>query len=314
MKSTKNPDRVGSRRFSPVSGRDELRVRQTPYPIESYRDRAGYQEDFIGPGSQAVPLPTLGRWAEGVAMRTDLPGDPVLCYHHYSAVVAREWRMPLFSAVNIDGTVRRRKVPRTDVWKLDPRIPAKYQILQECYGREQEGFFSRGHMTRREDANWGPSKLASLADADTFHATNAVPQAQSFNSPIWLGLEAHLLHHANADQMKVSVITGPVFSEEAAVMFGIRIPSQFWKVIAFVHEHTKKLTAVAYLASQAEQITALRDVQYVFGRYRDWQVPVRRLARMTGLDFGQLTSCDPLSGADERFALQLGKLTDVYTQ
>jgi endonuclease G, mitochondrial len=261
-----------------------------------------------------VPLPGLGRWADQVAVRIDVSGDAVLRYHHYSAVVVSEWRMPLFSAVNVDGTARRRKVARTDVWKLDPRIPAKCQILQECYGREREGFFSRGHMTRREDANWGPAKLAALADADTFHATNAVPQAQSFNSPIWLGLEAHLLKHTNADQMKVSVVTGPVFSEAAAVMFGVRIPSQFWKVIAFVHERSKKLTAVGYLASQSEQVTSLRDVQYVFGRYRDWQVPIRRLARISGLDFGTLTSCDPLSGADERFAFQLGKLTDVYTQ
>jgi endonuclease G, mitochondrial len=295
-------------------GREELRVRKTADPIEDYLDRAGYGESFIGSGNRSVPLPGLARGAADVALRTDRAAESVLTYHHYSVVVAREWRMPLFSAVNRDGTVRRRKVPRTNVWKLDPRIDAKYQILEECYGREQDGFFSRGHMTRRKDANWGTAGIAAAADADTFHATNAVPQAQSFNSPIWLGLESHLLRHTNEDEMKVSVITGPVLSDGVPTMFSVRIPTQFWKVVAFVHDRTRKLTAVAYLASQADQVSALRDLQYVFGGYRDWQIPVRRLATLTGLDFGRLASCDPLTRADDRFAFEIRKVADVYTE
>ncbi len=289
-------------------------MRKTPDPIESYTDRQGYDEDFIGAGDLSVPLPGLAEWIGALADRLDRPGNPLLRYHHYSVVVARDWRMPIFSAVNVNGRGPRRKVPRTNIWKLDPRIAPGLQILEECYGREQEGFFSRGHMTRREDANWGKVKIAAAADADTFHATNAVPQAQSFNSPIWLGLESHLLTYTNQDEMKVSVITGPVLSDNAPVMFGVRIPSQFWKIVAFVHDRTHRLTAVGYLASQAEQVSDLRDMQYVFGRYRDWQVPVRRLGRLTRLDFGRLNKCDPLVQADERFALQLGKVSDVYTE
>lgn len=304
------------RRFAPSPSRDELRVRKTPDPLESYAGRAGFDEEFIGSGSRRVPLPGLGNWSdpERVAYRVDARDEYLLPYQHFSAVVSCERRMPLFSIVNIDGNGPRRRVPRTDVWKLDPRIPEKYQILEGCYGRASDGFFSRGHMTRREDANWGARKDAILADADTFHVTNAVPQAQSFNSPIWLGLEAHLLTHTNEDEMKVSVITGPVFSEDDPEIFGVRVPTRFWKVIAFVHDHTRKLVATAYLASQAAQVAGLRDLQYVFGHYLDWQIPLRRVVRLSGLDFGPLLRYDPLAGADERFALQLERPSDVYTQ
>ena len=303
-------------RFAPSPAREELRVRKTPESLESYVGRAGFDEEFIGSNARRVPLPGLGKWSgrERVAYRVDARDHYVLPYQHFSVVVSCERRMPLFSAVNIDGNGPRRRVSRTDVWKLDPRIPPKYQILEECYGRANEGFFSRGHMTRREDANWGSRQLAVLADADTFHVTNAAPQAQSFNSPVWLRLEDHLLTHTNEDNMRVSVITGPVFSEDDPEMFGVRVPTRFWKVITFVHDRTRKLTVTGYLASQAEQVAGLRDLQYVFGHYLDWQVPLRCIVRLSGLDFGPLLQCDPLAGADERFALQLEKASDVYTQ
>jgi len=96
--------------------------------------------------------------------------------------------MPIFSACNIDGS-KFKKVDRGDVWKFDPRIPLEYQILKEVYGNERDGFFSRGHMTRRMDPDWGTQKVASQADADTFHATNAVPQVQNFNAGLWGGIE-----------------------------------------------------------------------------------------------------------------------------
>lgn len=309
--------RRSNRRFAPSSpSREEMRIRKTPEPLESYAGRGGFDEGFIGADSRRVPLPGLGKWSgpERVARRVDACDQYVVPYQHFSVVVSCERRMPLFSAVNIDGAGPRRRVPRTDVWKLDPRILSKYQILEDCYGRENDGFFSRGHMTRREDANWGAGKAALLADADTFHVTNAVPQAQSFNSPVWLGLEDHLLKHTNEDDMKVSVITGPVFSEDDPDMFGAQVPTRFWKVIAFVHDRARKLVVTAYLASQAEQVAGLRDLQYVFGRYLDWQVPLRRIAQLTGLGFGQLLRFDPLAGANERFALQLEKASDVYTQ
>lgn len=303
------------RRFAPSADRLDLSIRKTPDPIETYSDRIGYREDFLGRGRHLVALPTLGRWegSNKTAHRIDEPSLYVLPYEHFSVAVVCDRRMPLFSAVNLDGSTRKSRVARTNIWRLDPRIPSRYQILTECYGREGDGYFSRGHMTRREDAKWGPSAIAKKADADSFHVTNAVPQAQSFNAPIWLRLEDHLLKHARADGMKISVMTGPVLTDDDVEMFGILIPRRFWKIIAFIHDNTKRLSVTAYLASQAEQVAGLRETQFVFGRYRDWQVPVRRIAQLSGLDLQQCAAFDVLAKADDRFALELRRPQDVYT-
>ena len=66
--------------------------------------------------------------------------------------------------------------------------------MYECYGNPPK--FSRGHMTRREDPVWGKPDEAALGNADSMHVTNVTPQMQSFNAPIWLGLEDYALQHA----------------------------------------------------------------------------------------------------------------------
>lgn len=282
--------------------------------IESYGDRDGYDPAFLGRKAGLVELPGLGRWEESVAYRIDQPESPVLDYRHFSVIVNQARRMPLLSAVNIDGRREQSGIPRTDIWKRDPRISESAQILEECYGPSVDGYFSRGHMTRREDPNWGTVEEATQADADTFHATNAAPQAQSFNSPIWLGLENHLLKNAHTDDMKICVMSGPVFGDDDIEMFGVKIPIRFWKVVAFVHDVTGALVATAYTTSQALQVRDLREPQFVFGKYKDWQVPLANVTATTGLDFSHLEAADPLAKAGRRFALALEDFSDVFTE
>ena len=157
-----------------------------------------------------------------------------LRYQHYSVVMSRKRRMCFFSACNIDGQ-NSRKSPRAG-WKWDPRIPKAQQIMKECYGSPPK--FSRGHMTRREDPGWGPPTFAKRGNEDSMHVTNVVPQMQAFNAPIWLTLEEYALQHAREDEMKISVFTGPYFAEGDPIMYGVRIPLAFWKVIAFIHDET----------------------------------------------------------------------------
>ena len=62
------------------------------------------------------------------------------------------------------------------------------------------------------------------------HVTNATPQMQAFNSPIWLALEDYALQHAREDDMRISVFTGPVLTDDDP---NVRRPypgSRFWKV------------------------------------------------------------------------------------
>jgi endonuclease G, mitochondrial len=302
------------RRFLPppaslgLPQRTGTRATDTPDTVGSYDDRDGYQPDFLGAGKRRVDLPDLARWlhTSDVAMRLDRPGECVLPYRHFSVVVAGRRRMPLFSAVNIDGRSEQPNAQYGDTWKPDPRIPRECQILFECYG----GLLVHGQMTRREDPNWGPLVDAAQADADTFHATNAVPRAHGFH-PLWLNVQDHLLRFSPRQEMKASIMTGPVLTDDDVVMSGIRIPTRFWKLVAIVNDETRALSVSAYLASVDADFEERRSAQQLLGHYRSWQVPVRRIAALTRLGFGHLQKFDPMDAADARHAVELNAFEDA---
>ena len=119
---------------------------------EDYRDREGYQADFLGDGKLAVGLPAVQRDADDILdFQFNGKTETELRYEHYSVVMSRSRRMCFFSAVNIDGNLSKKS--KRVGWKWDPRIPKAQQIMNECYGSPPK--FSRGHMTRREDPGWG---------------------------------------------------------------------------------------------------------------------------------------------------------------
>jgi endonuclease G len=60
---------------------------------------------------------------------------------------------------------------------------------------------------------------------------------QPFNAPVWLELEDYALENARQDSMRISVITGPIFAADDPVRDGVKIPLEFYKVIAFIHDH-----------------------------------------------------------------------------
>jgi DNA/RNA endonuclease G (NUC1) len=58
---------------------------------------------------------------------------------------------------------------------------------------------------------------------------------------VWPGLENYALENARQDDMLISVFTGPFYAKNDPVMYGVKIPITFWKVIAFIHDETNKL-------------------------------------------------------------------------
>lgn len=297
-------------RFAPLVELDVKRVRLTPDPIESYDDRQGYREDFIR-AEDPVPLPTLGGAATRDVVKFTWKGAKthVLEYTHFSTAVSKSRRMPIFSACNIDGS-KAKTIDRGDVWKFDPRIPTEYQILKEVYGNQKDGYFSRGHMTRRQDPDWGSKAIATLADADTFHATNAAPQVQNFNAGLWGGIEDYILANTKQDSMRVCVLTGPIFEASDPVIHGVKVPVRFWKVVAFLHDETEQLTATGYVASQAKAIAELKPA-FVFGDFENQQRPLTAIEALSGLSFGALTERDVLAGAGPSFAASLRDVRDI---
>ena len=254
-----------------------------------YTGRKGYDPAFVGP---KIPLPVVRNTKDVLTFPWNGRQETVLKYQHFSVVMSRSRRLCIFSASNIDGnTPRRFKRPG---WRLDARIPTKQQIRDECYGNEP--LFARGHMTRREDPIWGTPDEASLGNDDSMHVTNTVPQMQPFNAGIWLALESYALEHARSDHMRIAVFTGPFLLADDPVRAGVAIPRSFWKVIAFIHDETRKLCATGYTMSQED---FLRPEEFVFGRHKTSQTRIATIEKRAGVSFGPLAALDPIDSEEK---------------
>lgn len=264
--------------------------------METLRGRKGYEPDFLGLDALSVPLPRLGKWEDDAA---PVEGDPerVLRYHNFSVIQSASRRLPLVTAVNIDGA-QSIKLKRKGEWRLDGRIDKQHQIGNSLYASNP---FDRGHLVRRRDPGWGPN--AQAAEIDTFHYTNCAPQHESLNQKDWLGLEDYVLDAAETKGFRISVLTGPVFrTTDKRLKPGVgdvdvQIPEEFWKVVAMVNADTGQLSATGYVLTHGPMIRNLVESVFVYGQYKTYQVKIALIARETGLDFGTLTEADPL-GAD----------------
>lgn len=264
--------------------------------LEALQERNGYDPDFLGGGALSVPLLGLGKWAGDAA---PVEGGPefVLRYHNFSVIQSVSRRLPLFTAVNIDGA-KALKLKRKGDWRLDGRIDKAYQIGNAIYANNP---LDRGHMVRRRDPGWGPN--AQVAEIDTFHYTNCVPQHEDLNQKDWVGLEDYVLEAAETRDFRVSVMTGPVYrSSDKRLKQGVgatdvQIPEEFWKVVAMVDANTGRLSVTGYILSHGPMIRDLVESAFVYGTYKTYQVRVSLIAKQTGLDFGVLTKSDPM-GAD----------------
>ncbi|MGH9902714.1 MAG: DNA/RNA non-specific endonuclease, partial [Pyrinomonadaceae bacterium] len=270
----------------PADGRRPARAPRRP-DVEApkpqdYFDREGYRTNFLGVGHKyLVSLPTLTNSAAANAapVSTQPAGKfkNVLNYTHFSLVMNKERKMAFYTACNIDGTQLRR-IPRSrDRWLKDPRVAAGVQTGEELYANND---LDRGHLVRRLDPVWGSEQEAKKANDDTFHFTNCSPQHADFNQRTWNELEDYLLDNAGVHDLKVSVFTGPVFRSDDKIYRSVRLPKRFWKIVAMVKEDGDRLSATAYMLSQADLLT---DLEFVFGQFKTYQVSVSYVEQVTGL-------------------------------
>jgi endonuclease G, mitochondrial len=262
-----------------------------------YADRRGYDPSFLGTGALSVPLPTMPDelLARAVRMIGDTrPDAHVLPYHHYCVVLDGERRLARFTAVNVDGARLHDLHRETDRWAFDPRIPRDRQTGEEVYAHND---LDRGHLVRRIDPAWGDDlATAKRANDDTFHFTNCTPQHKRFNQSqtLWAGLEEYLLRNADRLNFRASVFTGPVLAADDDRYRGVQLPRQFWKVAVMVKRDGRR-SATAYLLSQEALIRGLEQAAaFDYGAYRTFQVPVRRIAKLTGLGLDPHIAADPL--------------------
>lgn len=266
------------------------------------KGRTGYDEKFLGSAKAVkVSLPDLGEQKTDAAKLKN-SSDIVLRYTHFSIVMNAKRRFAFFTACNIDGTTSR-GAPRKDKWFLDPRIAAAAQAGNEIYSGNN---LDRGHMVRRLDPVWGSD--AQQANDDTFFYTNSTPQHARLNQGNWNDLEDYILGNTDVENLRVSVFTGPVFGADDPEYREIFIPQKFWKVVALVNSKTRKLHATAYMLSQKD---LLNDIEFVFGQFRTYQVPVSLVEKETRLKFGNLRKFDPLDKVEAFPVREIVSLQDI---
>ncbi|MPQ97040.1 DNA/RNA non-specific endonuclease [Modestobacter sp. I12A-02628] len=260
---------------------------------EDLSGRSGLDERFLG-----VPVPLPGPVESVPTVRLE--------YTHFSVLLRTDRRLAAVTGVAVDGALLQ-DLDRSGIdWRLDPRLPADQQTGEDVYARND---LDRGHLVRRADAVWGSTTAeAQQGNRDTFHYTNAAPQAASFNQgeTLWLGLETLVLENAATYDRRLVMFTGPVLDDDDPRYRGVQVPLRFFKVVAFLDGGQQgsdpgPLAAAAYLLDQTPQV---EDVPGVLagaqaagdppplGPFRTFGVPVADVASVTGLDLGPLVDAD----------------------
>lgn len=256
---------------------------------EEYAGRVGFVRGFVSGAPAAQP--DFSQVAGDIAQLRE-HGGTELRYTHFSVWMSASRRLALCTAVNIDGGRLSRYVRGADRWYLDPRLEPDQQIGNEIYVRNR---LDRGHLVRRLDPVWGEENEALEAMEDTFHYTNAAPQHEDLNQATWSDLEDYILDNAEAHELKINVFTGPVFHERDIHYRDVEVPAEYWKIVVMSRRTSQgsvRPLATAYLLSQAD---LLGNIEFAFGAFRTWQVPITLIEQKTGILFPQLRSHDPLA-------------------
>lgn len=267
----------------------------------------GYQPRFLG-RKNSIPFPRPQAAIKKFIAKVAGTEGVLLNYHHYSVIFHAVRMMPIISGINVDGDPTKRKddSPRKDVWLRDTRLDFGIQLDDEYY---RNSGFDRGHMSRREDANWGATPELAKRNADmTCFYTNACPQVgkinQSSRMGLWGLLEKVVLESGatleQAKTAKISVFNGPIFKDDDPVFRGIQIPLDFFKIVLWLTDQGD-LRATAFKLSQQELVSDIDfeqlDLDQVL-EFKAFQCSIKSLQKDTKLDFSDFLKFDTFDGPD----------------
>lgn len=268
----------------------------------------GYSEQFMEAGG--IPSPKVHPFElERFENEGLLSGNYALDYSNYSVFQNPFRKFPYYTACNIDGSLFK-SIKRADLfsgkgdkWAKDKRIPKEHQLGNELYSADRSDF-DKGHLTKREDTQWGLTDAAAIKGAEsTFFFTNAMPQVDRLNRGIWRKIEDYILHQEVVNSSrKIVLFTGPVFSKSDPDFVTkvkeetIQLPYLFWKVVYYQKEES--LHRTAFLTSQKGLLEKRRIVKPVvrgdeeegdaFMNFKDaatYQVRVDFIETLSGLTF-----------------------------
>lgn len=257
--------------------------------------RNGYDPFFLG-SSIEIPLPKLSLELEDQLLMSDSLRDGYIAdYIHYSLAMNSQTKQAFYSAANLDQDDFKQVKGRR--WFLDPRIGKENQVGNEAYRRNE---WDRGHLTRRTAVTWGSTYEARRASNDSCSYANASLQHENFNQDEWRVPERIVAEFDKDKNNRLTVFTGPLFScfdrwfHQNGMEQPIRIPSGFWKVIAYIDKETDDLECQAYLMYQDSNFILDKRGQHSLD-IKNYQVTISEIEKLTGLEFDQcLFDSNPL--------------------
>jgi endonuclease G, mitochondrial len=262
----------------------------------------GFDEFFL---TEKTPLPDLSDGLKKkVAKFLDGSKQYVLKYPHFSTVHHAIRRMPVYSAINIYGHENRfpELTGRNDNWFRDRRIDFDVQLTEDFY---KKSGFDKGHMSRREDAEWSPDNnidFAEMAANMTCAYTNACPQVPALNRArfggrgLWGKLEQEILEKGVVKEDgragKICVFNGPIFDKDDPHFKGIQVPMEFWKVVVWKNKLGRPRTT-CFKLSQEDLVSDIEFEELRFDKiFRNYQCSIEFIEDATGLTFTRIRDWD----------------------
>ncbi|HMF66243.1 MAG TPA: DNA/RNA non-specific endonuclease [Phyllobacterium sp.] len=298
-----------------MAGETLLEADRKPLPLTRWTSVQGYDKQFL-----TEPIDLAKIYAPALARGELAPllggSGHELPYHHFTSVIHADRKLPLITAVNIDGDKLVHPGKRKDTWRRDARIADEYQPDGDFYEKAKGSDpvqFSRGHQVRLLDPCWSvsPNTPQGVAESqlnaeDTFHYTNAAPQVQTYNDIDWGNLEDYLLDKAQTTLKRLTVFTGPIYRDNDP-LYGKgrkggpwKIPLSFWK-IAVLQKTPTKVAAAAFIVGQTQYVQALYEAKVFSGlkpytvdemRKRRIQTTIAAIETETKLDFTAIRQFD----------------------
>lgn len=240
-------------------------------PLSAFVAAAGYDSAFLG-AQFDIPLPRPNaRLLRALARRIDAPDAYLLPFRHFTTAMHARRRLPVFAAVNIDGSQRPQgSLGGRPSWSFDPRIAEEHQPDDTIFSQ----MLQRGHMAARDYVVWGRTAAERReADVHSFTLTNVCPQIAAFNgSREWYEVEREVVGDARAEGARITEFVGPILMASdptydsrrgsrstAEWHTRIRIPLRFWKIIAWVEGSV--LMHRAFILDQSDELDVAGDLE-----------------------------------------------------
>lgn len=255
---------------------------------------AGFDPGFLAGYTIDLPKPVTNDVKNDLAATT--AGAFVRHYTHFSLAMSTARRFAHWVAWNIDGNSMK-MLPRTGLnFVIDPEYANAEQTGDELYAKNR---LDRGHIARRADLTWGNDAEANQGNVDSFFFTNITPQLDDFNqsgkSGLWGELENAIYAGVKLDNLRASLIGGPIFKATDYSYKGSLVPRSFYKIVAYTEAGVLK--AKAFVLTQDDLEAKLESLG--LEEFKVYQVHIADVTAATGLGFGNLAGADIMPATPE---------------